>query len=256
MITVGIDSGNRNTKAVVLKDGQIISKVIILTGFDSNEAATKACQMAIDAVGLTKRDIAAVASTGAGRNDVKFAKESVTDVGAASRGVRFLVPNANTIIDLGAEEAKAIKLNPEGKILDFAVNEKCAAGAGSFVESMARALQTTVEEMGPLSLKFTKEVPMNAQCVVFAESEVVSLIHQQTAKEDIARAVHDGISNRISSMVRRVGMIDDLVVIGGPARNVGLVQSLRDDLAKNIIVPDDPDFVSAIGAALYAAERM
>ncbi len=255
MITVGIDCGNRNTKAVVLKDGQVISKVIILTGFNSNEAATNACQMAIDAVGLTKRDIDAVSSTGAGRNDVKFAKESITEVGSASRGVRYLVPSANTIIDLGAEEARAIKLNPEGKILDFAVNEKCAAGAGSFVESMSRALQTTVEEMGPLSMKFTKEVPMNAQCVVFAESEVVSLIHQQTAKEDIARAVHDGISNRISSMVRRVGMIDDLVVIGGPARNVGLVQSLRDDLAKNVIVPEDPDFVSAIGAAIFAAEK-
>ncbi len=165
-----------------------------------------------------------------------------------------MVPSANTVIDLGAEEARAIKLNPEGKISDFAVNEKCAAGAGSFVESMSRALQTTVEEMGPLSMKFTKQVPMNAQCVVFAESEVVSLIHQQTAKEDIARAVHDGISNRISSMVRRVGVIDDVVVIGGPARNIGLIQSLRDDLAKDVIVPEDPDFVSAIGAAIYAAE--
>ncbi len=254
MITVGIDSGNRNTKAVVLKDGEVISKYITLTGFDANETATEACKKALEKVGLRARDVAAVASTGVGRSEVKFAKDNVTEVGSAARGARFAVPTANTIIDLGAEEGRAIKLTPEGKISDFACNEKCAAGAGSFVESMARALQTTAEEMGPLSMKHTKKVPMNAQCVVFAESEVVSLIHQQTLVEDIARAVHDGVSNRVSSMVRRVGMVDDVVLIGGPGRNIGLVQSLRDDLAKEIIVPEDPDYISAIGAALYAAE--
>lgn len=197
---------------------------------------------------------AVVASTGVGRNEVKFAKDNVTEVGSAARGARFAIPTANTIIDLGAEEGRAIKLTEDGKIADFASNEKCAAGAGSFVESMARALQTTLEEMGPLSMKHTKEVPMNAQCVVFAESEVVSLIHQQTAKEDIARAVHDGVSNRVSSMVRRVGIVDDLALIGGPGHNIGLVQSLKDDLAKEIAVPDDPDYISALGAALYATE--
>lgn len=254
MITVGVDSGNKNTKVVVLKDGNVIGKSLVLTGFDANESATKAYELALQNAGVSATDVATVASTGVGRNEVKFAKDSITEVGSAAKGARFLMPNVNTVIDLGAEEGRAIKLNPDGKIADFAVNEKCAAGAGSFVESMARALQTTVEEMGPISMKYTKEVPMNAQCVVFAESEVVSLIHQQTSKEDIARAVHDGISNRVSSMVRRVGIVDDLGLIGGPALNVGIVQSLKDDLAKEITVPAEPEYVSALGAALYAAE--
>ncbi len=254
MITVGIDSGNKNTKAVVLKDGLVIGKVLLLTGFDANESASRALKDSLATAGLEEEEVAAVVSTGVGRNEVKFAKESITEVGSAVRGAKFLMPTVNTVIDLGAEEGRAIKLTPDGKVADFAVNEKCAAGAGSFVESMARALEIAVEEMGPLAMNYSKEVPMNAQCVVFAESEVVSLIHQQTAKADIARAVHDGISNRVSSMVRRVGLLDDLGLIGGPARNGGLLQSLKDDLGKEILVPEDPDFVSALGAALYAAE--
>ncbi|KUO78374.1 MAG: CoA activase [Desulfosporosinus sp. BRH_c37] len=254
MISVGIDSGNRNTKVVVLKDGEVISRYMTLTGFEINETATEAFTKALEQVGLKARDVEALASTGVGRNEIKFAKDYVTEAGSAARGARFVAPTTNTIIDLGAEEGRTIKLTPEGKISDYATNEKCAAGAGSFVESMARALQTTAEEMGPLSMKYTKKVPMNAQCVVFAESEVVSLIHQNTAKEDIAKAVHDGVSNRVSSMVRRVGIVDDVVLIGGPGKNVGLVQSLSEDLAKVIIVPEYPEFISALGAALYAVE--
>lgn len=254
MITVGIDSGNRNTKVVVLKDGKIISRYTTLTDFDANNAATKACTKALEQVGLKARDVEAVASTGIGRNEIKFAKENITEIGSAALGARFVVPTVNTIIDLGAEEGRAIKLTPEGKISGFAINDKCAAGAGSFVESMARALQITVEEMGPLAMQSTKDVPMNAQCVVFAESEVISLIHQNTAKEDIAKAVHDGVSNRVSSLVRRVGMLDDVVLIGGPSKNIGLVQSLKNDLAKDIIVPENPEYISALGAALHAVE--
>lgn len=254
MITVGIDSGNRNTKVVVLKDGEVISRYMTLTGFETNEAATKAYAKALEQVGIKAKDVAALASTGVGRGEIKFANDNVSEVGSAARGARFVLPSVNTIIDLGAEEGRAIKLTSDGKISDFATNEKCAAGAGSFVESMARALQTTVEEMGPLSLKHTKIVPLNAQCVVFAESEVVSLIHQNTAIEDIAKAVHDGVSNRVSSMVRRVGIVDDVALIGGPGKNEGLVQSLREDLDKVIIIPEYPEFISALGAALYAVE--
>ncbi len=254
MITVGIDSGSRNTQAVVFKEGQIIGNSMTSTGFDANESATKVYDMVLQVAGIKDEDVAVVASTGVGRREVKFAKDSVTEVGSAARGVRSIIPTINTIIDLGAEEVRVIKLNPDGKIADFAVNDKCAAGAGSFIESMARVLQVTPEEMGFLSMKYSKEVPMNAQCVVFAESEVISLIHQKTAKEDIARAVHDGVSNRVSSMVRRVGIVDDVALIGGPGLNVGLVQSLKDNLAKNIVVPDYTEYISALGAAIYAAE--
>lgn len=256
MITVGVDSGNKNTKAVILKDGKLVGKSLIPTGFDANESGTIAYELALKDAGVNASDVAVIAATGVGRAEVEFAKASINEVGSAARGAKFFLPSVNTIIDLGAEGGRAILLTPEGKIADFAENDKCAAGTGSFVESMSRALQIPVEEMGPISMKYTKEVPINAQCVVFAESEVVSLIHQRTAKEDIARAVHDGIANRVSSMVRRVGIVDDLGLIGGPARNIGLVQSLKDNLAKDILVPADPDYVSALGAAIFATERV
>jgi benzoyl-CoA reductase subunit D len=156
-------------------------------------------------------------------------------------------------VDVGAEEGRAIRVDDNGKVVDFAVNERCAAGAGAFTEAMARALEIPLEEIGPLSLTSTKAVPMNAQCAVFAESEVVSLIHQKTEKQDIARAVHDAMASRITSMARRVGVEPQVVLIGGVARNPGFVDALQRDLELELLVPDDPDFVSALGAALLAA---
>ncbi|WP_094607523.1 2-hydroxyisocaproyl-CoA dehydratase activator [Sporomusa silvacetica DSM 10669] len=254
MITVGIDSGSRNTKAIVLKNGKIVAKAMALTDFDANEAAAKVYKTVLAAARVKTDEVAALVSTGVGRNGVKFAKDNISEISSAARGVRFVNPNANTIIDLGAEGSRAIKLKPDGKIADFASNDKCAAGAGAFIESVARILQTTPEDMGPLAMKHTKKVPMNAQCVVFAESEVVSLIHQKTAKEDIAQAIHTGIASRIASLVRGVGIVDGVALIGGPGNNIGLVQSLKNELAKEIAIPKDPDYISALGAAIYATE--
>ena len=165
-----------------------------------------------------------------------------------------LYPDARTVIDVGAEEGRAIRCNPEGKVLDFALNEKCAAGAGAFTEAMSRALEVNIEEFGSMSLQSENAVPMNAQCAVFAESEVVSLIHQRTPKADIARAVHDAIASRITSMVRKIGFEPDVVLIGGVANNPGFLDSMRRDLETEIMVPDNPEFVGALGAALAAAE--
>jgi benzoyl-CoA reductase subunit D len=145
-------------------------------------------------------------------------------------------------------------LDAHGKVVDFAINDKCAAGAGAFVEAMARALEVKLDEIGPLSLQASKAVPMNAQCAVFAESELVSLVHAKTPKPDMARAIHDAIADRIVSMVRRVGMEPEVVLIGGVARNVGFIQSLGRGLDMEVKLPADPEFVGAIGAALVAAE--
>ncbi|MEM2977355.1 MAG: acyl-CoA dehydratase activase, partial [Thermoplasmata archaeon] len=154
----------------------------------------------------------------------------------------------------GAEEGKCLRCDAAGKVIDFAVNEKCAAGAGSFMEAMARALEVPLEELGPLALKSTKTIPMNAQCAVFAESEVVTLVHQKTAKEDIARAVNDAIADRITSMVRKVGFDPDVVLIGGVARNKAFVEAIKRNLQIQVMVPEDPEYVGALGAALAAAE--
>lgn len=161
-----------------------------------------------------------------------------------------------TVIEVGAEESRSIKTDGDGKVVDAAVNEKCAAGSGSFTESMARALGMTLKEFAEKSLESSARIPMNAQCTVFAESEVVSLIHAGTDRKDIARAVHDAIASRVAAMARRVKLEGEVVLLGGLAHNPGFVQSLKENLdLGDLKIPAQPEFADAVGAALIAAER-
>jgi predicted CoA-substrate-specific enzyme activase len=253
MITTGIDVGAKNVKVVIQEDGKILGKGLVLAGLDTEGAITGAFDAALKDAGLSRDKVEKLYATGAGRKEVEEADDSYTEVGADAAGAVYLYPQARTVIDVGAEEGRAVRVDDQGKVVDFAVNERCAAGAGAFTEAMARALEIPLEEIGPLSLTSTKAVPMNAQCAVFAESEVVSLIHQKTEKQDIARAVHDAMASRITSMARRVGVEPEVVLIGGVARNPGFVDALQRDLELELLVPEDPDFVSALGAALLAA---
>lgn len=255
MITAGIDAGAKTVKAVVVKDGKIIGKAILVAGSDAESAANEVYEAALKEAGVSRYDVEKVVATGAGRKHVSFAPDRVTGITAAARGAHALFPNARTIIDIGAEEGRVVKVDEHGKVVDFAVNEKCAAGTGAFAEAMARALETTVEELGPLSLKSTRAVTMNAQCAVFAESEVVTLVHAKTPPEDIARAVHDAISNRITSMMCRVGVNREIALVGGVARNIGFVESLKRGMESDIMIPEDPEFAGAYGAALAAMEK-
>lgn len=254
MITAGIDMGSKTIKVVIVKDGKIIGKAIELAGFESVEAAEKAFAEALEDAGITKDDIENIIATGAGRKNAPYTDRDITEVGASTRGATNLYPAARTVIDVGAEEGRAIRITPDGKVMDFAINEKCAAGAGAFTESMSRALEVPIEELGALSLKSTIAIPMNAQCAVFAESEVVTLVHSKTSKEDIARAVHDAIASRIVSLARKVGFAPEVILIGGVAFNTGFVDSLERALETKVIIPDDPEFIGAYGAALIAAE--
>jgi len=255
MITAGIDCGAKNTKVVIRKDGEVIAKSLVLSGFDQKAAAEEALEMALKEANLSKKDIEHITATGVGMKEAPFADDTITEVGSVAKGTVFLFPNARTVIDVGAEEGRAIRADGTGKVIDFAINEKCAAGAGAFTEAMARALEVPLEKMGEFSLKSQNAVPMNAQCAIFAESEVVSLIHAKTPKEDIVRAVHDAIASRITSMVRRVGIEKEVALVGGVARNVGFVKSMKDDLELEMLVPEDPEFVAALGAAIAAAEN-
>ncbi|MEE8389429.1 MAG: acyl-CoA dehydratase activase [Anaerolineae bacterium] len=255
MITAGIDVGAKTSKVIIMDDGRILGRSsLVLTGFDQQEAAETAFAEALAAAGLEQGDVERTAATGAGAKAVLFADSDVSDVKAAARGANHFVPTARTVIDVGAEEGRGIRCDEKGMVIDFAVNEKCAAGAGAFTEAMSHALEVPLEEMGALSLKSQNAVPMNAQCAVFAESEVVSLIHAKTPKPDIVRAVHDAIASRIGSMVRRAGIKQDVALIGGVARNIGFVDALKRGLEMDVIVPDEPDYVSAVGAALVASE--
>ena len=255
MVTAGIDCGAKNTKTIILQDGDIIGKGSVLTGFDQEKAIEVSMAQAVGAAGISREDIEKIGGTGSGSNSIKMADVLINDIKAMGKGAHYFFPNARTVVDVGAEDGRAAKLDEKGIPVDFAINEKCAAGAGAFIEAMARALSVTVEEMGPLALKSEKKIPMNAQCVIFAESEVVGLIHAKTNETDISKAVHDAMAGRIVSMIRQVGVHEDVVMIGGVARNPGLLELMKKELhVKNLFIPDVPEFGAAVGAAVVAAE--
>jgi len=259
MVTAGIDCGSKNTKVVLLEKDNILSIASVLSGFDQEESAEKALNNALDIAGINRKDIEHITVTGAGMDAIKFANTNITIITADARGTYFIFPSARTIIDIGAEEGRVVKIDEQGKVKDFGINEKCAAGAGAFIEAMARALEVDIESMGELSLKSTKQIPMNAQCTIFAESEVVSLIHQKTSKEDIIRAVHDAIADRNTSMLRQIGIGQPVALIGGMAKNIGFVDAMQRNLGFDLLIPTDivtPEYVSALGAALIAQEKM
>jgi len=253
MITMGIDIGAKNIKVVILKDNKIISKSNVLAGFEVEKSAQEAINKALKDAGIKKEDLDKVISTGTGEKLAPFYNETKSVVGCDSLGAVFLHPAARSVIDVGAEEGRGMRCDETGRVLDFEVNEKCAAGAGAFTEAMSRALEVPLEEFGPLSLKATEEIPMNAQCTVFAESEVVTMVHNKVSKANMARAVHDAMASRISSMIRKIGFDKDVVLIGGVAKNVGFIDSLNKDLGLKVVVPKDPEYVGALGAALAAA---
>ncbi len=253
MITAGIDMGAKTIKVVIVKDNKAVARSIIPTGFEPLESAQKALDEAIKKAGISRNDIEKIYATGAGRKSITYADHNVTEVTADAKGTVHLIPSARTVIDIGAEEARGISVDANGRVVDFAKNDKCAAGAGAFVESMSRALEVPVPVMIELSHKSTKEAPINATCAVFAESEVVSLIHSKVEKADIAHAVHDAIASRVSSMVRRIPIEKDVVLIGGVANNSAIVEVMKKHLGVDVKVPENPEYVSALGAALLAA---
>lgn len=255
MITAGIDCGAKNTKTVILKEGQIIGKGMVLTGFDQEKAVEESLEKAIQMADISTDDIQRICGTGSGKNSIKMAEDDVSDIEAMSKGAHYFFPKARTVIDVGAEEGRAAKIDENGNPVDFAVNEKCAAGAGAFIEAMARALEVTVEDMGPLCLQSDKEIPMNAQCVIFAESEVVGLIHAQTDKADISKAIHDAMAGRIASIIRRIGVNQDIALVGGVGYNPGFAAALKRELkVENLFIPEEPEFGAAVGAAVVAEE--
>jgi len=255
MITAGIDCGAKNTKTIILKDGQIIGKGLVPTGFDQKKAVEDSLEQAAKNAGISKDDLQKIYGTGSGRKAVKMADDTVNEIKAMARGANFFFPSARTVVDVGAEEGRAAKIDEKGNPVDFAINEKCAAGAGTFIDVMARALGVTIEEMGPLCLESDKEIPMNAQCVIFAESEVVGLIHSKTEKSDISKAIHDSMASRIVSIIRRIGANEDIVMLGGVGYNPGFMSAMKRELkVNNIYIPDDPEYGTAVGAAILAAE--
>lgn len=257
MITAGIDCGAKTTQTVIIKDGQIIGKGSVMTGFNQEEAVAKSLGTALQASGVSKDQLEHIGGTGSGAASVTDADIKVNDIKAMAKAANYFFPKARTVTDVGAEEGRAVKIDEKGNVVDFAINEKCAAGAGAFIEAMARALEVTLEEMGPMCLQTDTEIPMNAQCAIFAESEVVGLIHAKTKKPDISKAIHDAMASRIVSMIRRIGVNEDVAMIGGVGRNPGFVEAIKRELKlETLYIPEDPEFGGAVGAAVVAAQEV
>ena len=256
MITAGLDLGTQSVKAIILKDGEVVSRGRAFSGFDPAKAAEQALDEALKAANLSLSDVNHVTTTGSGMDLAPNSNSTISMMGADAQAGVYLFPKARTIIDVGAEEARAVKCDEKGIMMDFVVNERCAAGAGAFIEAMARALEVKLENMGPLSLKAERASSINASCVIFGESDVVTLIHRQESKPEIARAIFDAMADRVSSMVYRLGVNPDVVLLGGVARDVGFVASLKRKLGIDVLIPEYPEYAGALGAALVAVNRV
>lgn len=256
MITVGIDLGTQRVKVVVLKDGVVVGRAWAFAGFDPTKAAEEAVNEALKQANLNLSDVQHFSATGSAASMAPYEHSTVSMMSADAKAGVFLIPTARTIIDVGAEEARAVKCDERGVMADFVVNERCAAGAGAFIEAMARALEVKLEDIGPLSLQAKRASPINASCVIFGESDVVSLIHRQESKPEISRAVFDAMADRVSSMIHRLGITPDVVLVGGVAKDIGFVTALNRKLGLTVKIPEYPEYVGALGAALIAVSRV
>ncbi len=257
MIIAGCDVGSLTGKAVILKDEEILSYSIVPTTPKPERTARNAMDEALEKGNLTLEEIDYIVGTGYGRVKIPFANSEISELSCHGKGAHSLIPSIRTIIDVGGQDCKVIKVSKEGKILDFAMNDKCAAGTGRFLEVMAKTLELKLEELGPISLRSKNQAKITAQCSVFAETEVVSLMADGVEVADIVAGIHDAIASRIMSLVYRVGLEKDLTITGGVAKNIGVVTYLEKKLgieAKKL--PVDPQLMGALGAALTAKEKV
>ncbi len=252
MPVAGIDIGAGTAKAVILDDTGIIAFSVIPVGGDINKAVERVISEALDKVELSQRDLRYVVSTGWGRDAVSFADNSTTEIICHASGVHFLIPQARTIIDIGAQDSKVIKVNNRGKVIDFAMNDKCAAGTGRFLEVMAQVLGLKLDEMGPMSLSSKTPCNISSTCTVFAETEVVSLRAQGKAVEDLVAGIHKSIASRVIIMGSGVNLEQEAVFTGGVAKNIGVQKALEEVGGLKFVVPAEPQITGALGAALIA----
>jgi len=249
---IGIDVGSASAEALIFNDGQILAYSILNTGANSRKAAERALEEVLAKTGLKREEVGPIVATGYGRISVDFADRQVTEISCYARGIHFLHPEVRMVIDIGGQDSKVILVGRNGKVLDFAMNDKCAAGTGRFLEVMARVLEMELDELGDVALRSSQPATITSTCTVFAESEVVSLIAQGIPVEDIVAGLHRAIARRVGAMAKRVGVTPPVAFAGGVAKNKGVVKALEEELGVELIVPQEPQIVGALGAALMA----
>jgi predicted CoA-substrate-specific enzyme activase len=252
MITAGIDIGSITTKAAVMAEGKISGTRVIFTGYNAEQAGTKVYEELLKELGIEKFDVRRVVSTGYGRNSVKFMDKAMTEIICHGAGAHYLNPRARSVIDIGGQDSKAIVLDEKGKVKNFAMNDKCAAGTGRFLEVMARALEVDLDGFGALSLRAGDPSRISSLCTVFAESEVISLISKGEKRENIIAGIHESIAARIAAMANRLRIAPLVVMTGGVAKNIGVVKALERKIGMAVEVSEYAQVNGAIGAALLA----
>jgi predicted CoA-substrate-specific enzyme activase len=254
----GVDVGSTQTKAVILSDNgtvEIIARALVDTGANVQKAADNGFLAACRAAGITPNQIGFVVGTGYGRYKITFGNAQMTEISCHARGAHFIFPSTRTVIDMGGQDSKAISIGENGQVLDFVMNDKCAAGTGRFLSNAADVMGVSLDEVGPISLRGRHPVKIATVCTVFVESDILSYLAQGKKSEDILNGVHLAIAKRTASLARRVAMEPQITLTGGVARNVGMVKALEDVLGAKLQISEDAHFIGAIGAALFALEK-
>ena len=255
--TLGIDVGSTASKCVILKDGkEIVAKSLVDVGAGTSGPA-RAIAAVLENAGMTKEDMDYILATGYGRKTLEeqgLADKEMSELSCHAKGASFLFPNVRTVIDIGGQDAKVLEIN-NGAMVNFQMNDKCAAGTGRFLDVMARVLEVKVSEMEALGMQSTKEAEISPTCTVFAESAVISALAQGTDTRDIINGIHKSIASRVSGLARRIGVRDDVVMTGGVAQNGGIVAALEEQLDHPILTSPLTQYNGALGAALYAYEK-
>ena len=257
MLVGGCDVGSATGKAVVMKDGEIISYVIIPSTTKPEVTARMAMDEAMEKAGLSLiEDLDYIVGTGYGRLKVPFANENISEITCHARGAYWMSSTVRTVVDIGGQDCKVMSIDDKGKVLEFVTNDRCAAGTGRFFEAMARVLDCGLEGLSELSLQAKRPAIITSQCSVFAESEVITLVNEGVELADIAAGLHNSIAGRLNSMVRKVGLVEDVALTGGCAKNEGLAKALEGKLGVSVRkLPQDPQIAGAVGAALIAREK-
>jgi predicted CoA-substrate-specific enzyme activase len=252
----GVDVGSTQTKAVIVDEARrIVARSLIPTGANVSRAGENAFVKCCEEAGLPREAVGYVVGTGYGRYKVTFGDAQITEITCHARGAQTLFPHTRTVIDMGGQDTKAIKVGPDGSVLDFSMNDKCAAGTGRFLSAAADVTGLSLEEIGPIALQAKSPVRLTSVCTVFVESDIMSYLAQRKSVEDILGGVHKAIATRTMSLVRRVGVEDEVTFTGGVSRNVGMVRGLEEVLGRPMNVSDEGHYIGALGAALFALER-
>lgn len=253
----GIDSGSTSTDVVILnKEKEIITGIILPTGAGAAIGAERALEEALKDADLQREDIDALVTTGYGRTAIQDGDRSITEITCHARGAHYLNPEIRTVVDIGGQDSKVIRLDETGAVVNFVMNDKCAAGTGRFLEMMARTMEMSLDEMSVTGLHYDEDITISSMCTVFAESEVVSLIAQNKKTDDIVHGLNKAVAAKTASLVKRVGGEEKYMMTGGVSKNQGLVRTLEEKLGAELVISDKAQLCGALGAALFAADMV